>query len=1457
MSPTPVPVRRRRRTALAVVAVALALPSAAHAAQPLSLVDDREPLGPGIELAHEKYLAPTGWVDRQVLTVDLQNPAVTTDLLHADTVAQGSALSKQAKAKDAVAGVNGDFFDIGNSGAALGFEVAEGRLRKSGTRNNGQSIGVTSGGIGRLANLALAAKATFGGTDHTINGLNQVGIAADGIGAFTREWGTSSRAAQVGGSTNLVEVLVKDGKVLELAFKPGEAQLPEGVTALVGRDAGAEKLKALRVGDPVAISYGITPEAAADYKFAVGTDAQLVRDGAAVPDAEANAGASGNAIAPRTAIGFKDGGKTMILLTVDGPGGTGRGGATLPQVAKMLDDLGAETAVNLDGGGSTTMVGRGLGLPEATVRNVPSDGNERADPNGVGVVVKKGNGQIEDLIVRASGEAASVFPSMHRTLTASGVDSNQYPVDTGSAVRWSTSAGSIDAGLAAAPNEPDSRFTVRATTSGAQGEQRLRVLGKLRTLEASTSRISFPDLASPLTVTVKGRDGQGFAAPVEAPDLGMDYDRAVVKVQPAGDKLKVTPLAVGGTLLTLKAGGDTVKIPVTVGVETKVAHDFKKAGEAATWAVDGTAGTPKTLSDDPEGLKLAYGKARNMGFRKGSYANSIPVDGKPLRLRVRVWSDVATEFANLYWHDADGGTRKGLLKPGLQPGWNTREWDFDSNTKFPLRIEGFQVIQTAAARQSDGNIIVDKVEADYAPDVEVPAQEDLRPDPLFSPDGRTNGEDDWSFATFSDIQFTADDPELAKVGVAGLKRVRKAGADLVVLNGDITDYGEPQDLTLGRQTLEQGGCRLVPFQQEIGKDLDVQKTDTTVPCFYVPGNHESYIRGSQGSLEDWKKEFGATYGTIDHKGTRFVFLNSALGSLRSSDFAQLGFFQEALEQAKTDDTIENVAVFAHHPTEDPLDTDASQLGDRTEVQLIEKLLTDFREASDKGASMTGSHAQVADVHRREGVAYTVLPSTGKSPYGTPDRGGFTGWMRWSVDRDASASQQWLTADVRAYAQSITLNAPEALEVGTTQTLSGSIVQPTGVRTGTRVVPLRYPMSVRWGGSDRLAVGSGAAAIAKARDERKVAILDPVTRELTALRQGTVDVSVTNDSMREYTDEASLDPIVETKTITVGPSTGPGPKFTAETPVFVQQPANTVSAPQTVTVTNSGDQPLRISDVRIEAEGASKGVFLLATNACADGTIAPGGSCEVLVRYAPAQPKVTNTATLVFRTNTADDEHTVPLSGTSIELDRGDPGAPGAPGQDGADGAPGAPGTPGAPGQDGAPGKDGAAGAPGQNGAPGATGSAGQDGATGAPGATGPAGSTGAPGQTGATGPGGTPGATGPTGATGAKGDKGDRGPRGATPKVAVSCRLVNGRRSVRCTVRSTTTATTRSRVRATVRVAGRTRTITRTGTATFTVNAGRRLSTRTKVRVATTIGDADRTITVVTGRKARTTTLTR
>lgn len=82
---------------------------------------------------------------------------------------------------------------------------------------------------------------------------------------------------------------------------------------------------------------------------------------------------------PRTALGISRDGAHLYLVVVDGrrehvPG------VTLPELAEFMDELGACTAVNLDGGGSSTMwVGD-------RVVNQPSDLIERPVVNHLAVV---------------------------------------------------------------------------------------------------------------------------------------------------------------------------------------------------------------------------------------------------------------------------------------------------------------------------------------------------------------------------------------------------------------------------------------------------------------------------------------------------------------------------------------------------------------------------------------------------------------------------------------------------------------------------------------------------------------------------------------------------------------------------------------------------------------------------------------------------------------------------------------------------------------------------------------------------------------------------------------------------------------------------------------------------------------------------------------------------------------
>ncbi|GAB4399787.1 MAG: hypothetical protein OHK0052_23390 [Anaerolineales bacterium] len=95
----------------------------------------------------------------------------------------------------------------------------------------------------------------------------------------------------------------------------------------------------------------------------------------------------GESPAPRSAIGLDKKGKTLILVVVDGRQPGYSEGITLNELAALLTANGAHTAMNLDGGGSSTLVMHGtLGLRvlNAPIHNgIP--GRERPVGNHLGV----------------------------------------------------------------------------------------------------------------------------------------------------------------------------------------------------------------------------------------------------------------------------------------------------------------------------------------------------------------------------------------------------------------------------------------------------------------------------------------------------------------------------------------------------------------------------------------------------------------------------------------------------------------------------------------------------------------------------------------------------------------------------------------------------------------------------------------------------------------------------------------------------------------------------------------------------------------------------------------------------------------------------------------------------------------------------------------------------------------
>jgi hypothetical protein len=95
---------------------------------------------------------------------------------------------------------------------------------------------------------------------------------------------------------------------------------------------------------------------------------------------------------PRTALGLNRSGNKLIIIVVDGRQEGYSGGATLEEIAQLLKERGVIRGMNMDGGGSTTLVmedknGDPLVVNSPIHQGVP--GNERPVANHLGIFAKE------------------------------------------------------------------------------------------------------------------------------------------------------------------------------------------------------------------------------------------------------------------------------------------------------------------------------------------------------------------------------------------------------------------------------------------------------------------------------------------------------------------------------------------------------------------------------------------------------------------------------------------------------------------------------------------------------------------------------------------------------------------------------------------------------------------------------------------------------------------------------------------------------------------------------------------------------------------------------------------------------------------------------------------------------------------------------------------------------------
>jgi hypothetical protein len=135
--------------------------------------------------------------------------------------------------------------------------------------------------------------------------------------------------------------------------------------ALAWRD-GVAFIGTLGIDDEVVSETGWSMGSGAPEVDVVGGFPELLDDGARVGDLGVSSNPTFAASRhPRTVVGVAPATRRLWLVVVDGRQGEYSTGMSLPEIAQVLETLGATEGLNLDGGGSSTMVigGRPVSRP--------------------------------------------------------------------------------------------------------------------------------------------------------------------------------------------------------------------------------------------------------------------------------------------------------------------------------------------------------------------------------------------------------------------------------------------------------------------------------------------------------------------------------------------------------------------------------------------------------------------------------------------------------------------------------------------------------------------------------------------------------------------------------------------------------------------------------------------------------------------------------------------------------------------------------------------------------------------------------------------------------------------------------------------------------------------------------------------------------------------------------------
>lgn len=650
-----------------------------------------EPVSPGVDYGTYDLLTDAGPIVVHAIAVQAHAPNVRLDtVLAGDALTSGGeTISSMARRTDAIAGINSDYFDIGNTNAPTNIVVRSNRLMR--TPRKRYALVITADGLPQIVETSFTGMVTVASHTVSLDAINVFPPPGGGTSLITPAFGpvpprenlTLVGLTPAGGTRPLGSYTVTDVLDNTQRQSPGY-YLAIGINAYGSAGVPNPGARVVASGD-------LAPVPLADVTAAVGGGPLLLDGGAWVDDPDGPSGpqfalripSSGAAIGPNG---------TLYLIEVDGRQPEESVGVTRPQFAALMRAFGAIRGMAFDGGGSSEIVARTPAQTQADLQNAPSDGHERKVADGIFVYDTATRGPADQLA--AAPQSIHAFPggtvpvkvaledaADHVVGTPPSVDARVVPADL----------GTMHDGAFVASQAGDGSIVLRSGAfSRSIPVQIVADPARVTILPGDPSVQTGGDLH----LRARAFDAQGYALALP-PDLPWRALGATIDTR--GN------LHVGSrdALVSLLLGDHVVSAQVVVGF-----HDVPIDASAAHFFTVPRGGEGAVTADVPCATCMQLQYALGPGERAAYLMLETPLPAHSVAVAFDVLDDGSGALLKVALRNTIN--EDVLLIAGRldRPGWRSVEVRLPATLAQPAKLTGIYVIGPSGAATISGSIAV-------------------------------------------------------------------------------------------------------------------------------------------------------------------------------------------------------------------------------------------------------------------------------------------------------------------------------------------------------------------------------------------------------------------------------------------------------------------------------------------------------------------------------------------------------------------------------------------------------------------------------------------------------------------------------------------------------------------------------------------------------------------------------